>query len=121
MPLFVVACCGGDLERAQALQWAGCNVAAVDSTGGTALICAASEGHAEVVGWLLTAEGGAARLLEARDKGGFTAFLAACINGQLECAKVLHRAECDVTARKTRVDGFPPRSGKELAHAERGS
>ena len=74
-------------------------MAAVDSTGETALHAAARGGHAcEVVEWLLTAEVGALQLLEARDAFRATAFIVACICGHLESAKVLHRAECDVTA-----------------------
>ena len=38
MPSFFLdACCDGDLEHVQALHRAGCDVAAVDSTGETAL------------------------------------------------------------------------------------
>ena len=62
-----------------------------------ALHAAAQGGSAEVLEWLLSAEVGALRLLEAQNGHG-TTFVDACWDGHVECAKVLHRAECDVTA-----------------------
>jgi hypothetical protein len=95
---FLCACNIGQLECAQALAAAGCDVAAAGSEGDTALTRAVVEGHAAVVAWLL-GEGGAAGTLEALDENGVTAFLRACggaRGGQLECAQALAAAGCDM-------------------------
>jgi ankyrin repeat protein len=72
---FLRACIMGQLECAQALAAAGCDVAAASSIGSTALMAAANKGHAAVVAWLL-GEGGAAGTLETRDEYGYTALIA---------------------------------------------
>jgi ankyrin repeat protein len=92
---FHFACERGQLDCAQALAAAGCDVAAAGSKSNTALMLAAGEGHAVVVAWLL-GEGGAAGTLEARNEEGDTAFIFACNNGQLACAQALAAAGCDV-------------------------
>jgi ankyrin repeat protein len=95
---FLLACDRGQLECARALAAAGCDVAAVCNVAGhTALMAAAGEGHGAVVTWLL-GEGGAVGTLQARNKGGDTAFLLACYTGRLECARALAAAGCDVAA-----------------------
>ena len=94
---FLVACGEGHLECAQALAASGCDIAATSSEGDTALMLAAHEGHVVVVAWLL-GEGGAAGTLEVQDDDGDTAFLSACGEGQLECARALVAAGCDVAA-----------------------
>ena len=45
---------------------------------------------------------GISETLEARDKGGDTAFLQACNGGQLACMRVLAAAGCDVVATNSR-------------------
>jgi ankyrin repeat protein len=92
---FLAACAEGQLECAQALAAAGCDVAAACSDGTTALMRAAGEGNTVVLAWLL-GEGGAAGTLEARNNHGCTAFLLACVLGQLECVELLARAGCDM-------------------------
>jgi ankyrin repeat protein len=94
---FVQACFVGSLECAQALAAAGCAVATASSNGSTALMVAARKDHPAVLTWLL-GEGGVARMLEARDEYGYTAFHWACDVGQLECAQALAAAGCDVDA-----------------------
>ena len=89
---YVWACHQGQLQCAQALAAAGCDLTAAGNDGRTALICAASEGQTEVMKFLLTAEGGAVELLESRDEAGATAILAACREGHLESAKMLRGA-----------------------------
>ena len=106
---FLEACRDGRLESAQELRRSGCGDAVTafcvvaasrpSSADRTGLHGAARAGRTEVVVWLLTAEGGAARLLEARtNEGGATAFFLACRNGHLDCAQVLQRVGCDVSA-----------------------
>ena len=92
---FLWACFMGQLECAQALALAGCDLAGTNSKGSTALMAASSGGHAAVLSWLL-GEGGVADTLEARDQTDLTAFLWACNNGKLECAQALALAGCDV-------------------------
>jgi ankyrin len=92
---FLAACNTGDTESVKLLAQAGCNTAAMDSTGANALIHTASSGEAAAVraaldaGWCD---------LEARATGGLTAFLRACYTGDTECMELLVRAGCDTAA-----------------------
>eukprot|EP01046_Picozoa_sp_COSAG06_P077824 COSAG06_NODE_25529_length_634_cov_4.142056_1_plen_117_part_10 len=76
------------------LQQAGCDVFAIDLHDQTGLRLSAAGGHAAAVRWMLAAEAE----LDARDKQGSTAFLAACFDGQVGCMDVLQQAGCDVSA-----------------------
>jgi ankyrin repeat protein len=112
---FLLACDRGQLECGQALAAAGCDVAAACNAGNTALIAAAGKGHPAVLAWLIE-EGGAAGALETRDEDGDTAFLQACVAGQLECAQALAAAGCDVAAATSAGDTalkYAAREGQE--------
>ena len=74
-------------EGVQALLDAGCNAAAMNNRGQTALMIAAAKGHAVLLPRLLA---GGVRL-EARDEAGMTAFLHACARGQAACVGALLR------------------------------
>jgi hypothetical protein len=91
---FLIACGRGDVERMQLLAEAGCDTAAVDSEGVTALMyttfydTVAAVRAALAAGWCE---------LEARDKDGDTAFLTACNVGSVDCMELLIEAGCDAT------------------------
>jgi ankyrin repeat protein len=83
----------GSLEGVKLLLARGAAVNAKETgRGQTALMWAASEGHADVVGALLA--GGAE--VQARSSGGFTAFLFAVREGRLDIAKMLLAAGADI-------------------------
>lgn len=94
---FLWACDAGHVKCIEALAEAGCDTAVryyADSR--TALMCAAICGHVEVVQAILALEG---TDIEAKDAGGYTAFLWAAADNRLKCVKVLAEAGCDTAVR----------------------
>eukprot|EP01045_Picozoa_sp_COSAG04_P019896 COSAG04_NODE_1977_length_5094_cov_11.505105_3_plen_871_part_00 len=103
---FLIACCNGSAECMQLLADAGCDTAAtndaeaagrVETAGGgeTALICAVQSNVPAAVRLALEKGWGE---LEVSTKGGYTAFLGACLVGSIECMKILADAGCDTAA-----------------------
>jgi ankyrin repeat protein len=97
----------GHLEVARLLLDAGANPSLENSNGDTPLMDAAEHGHLEVLR-LLLARG--ASLGASND--GWTAFHAASLHNQVECAEALAQAGCDVGLRTN--DG---ETGREFAAA----
>ena len=93
--IFLLACREGQVECAEELLRAGCNVDAVDaSSGDTGLLAAVAHGHVALIPLLV----GSGAELEARDADGDTAFVCACAFGQLGCAWALLGAGSDLNA-----------------------
>jgi ankyrin repeat protein len=110
---FTALCQAAALGRLEAVEVArlllegGADPSLASSIGVTPLIQAAGNGQLEVLRLLL--ERGAA--VDATEPAtGSTAFHAACINGQVECAESLARAGCDVGIKDS--DG---QTGREVA------
>jgi hypothetical protein len=109
LPLvFHFACRRGQLDFAKALVQAGCDVAATDQQGRTALMWAAENDQTQIVEWLLLQDEG--QMLEARSRtyvrkepclttvGNKTAFLFACRHGAMQVVALLAGASCDTAA-----------------------
>ena len=91
------ACVEGSAEVIIMLAEAGCDTAVTNSKGHTALMLAAFTGSVAAVRAVLGL-GGARAALEARDNHGYTAFLWACFEGNVEFIAVLAEAGCDTAA-----------------------
>jgi ankyrin repeat protein len=87
----MIAVCRGCNKIAELLLAAGADKEASNSTGSTALLCAAQENHYKCVELLLTA--GAEK--EAKTIRGDTALIFACQDGHAKCAEVLLKAGAD--------------------------
>ena len=93
---FLLACYKGHVDCMQLLAEAGCNTAAKDNDGQTALMLTACSGVAAAVHAALAA--GWCEL-EGTDSDGDTAFLAACNQGHAECMQLLAEAGCNTAAK----------------------
>ena len=89
----LVAAAHGRLEVARLLLDAGADPSLAASDGLTPLMCAAGQGHPEVLGLLL---GRGAVVDAAHPDSGATAFHQACFSNQPDCVEALARAGCDV-------------------------
>jgi ankyrin repeat protein len=108
--VYLFTCRRGLLDSAKAMVQAGCDPAAVDHEGQTALISAAENNQTNIVEWLLQGED---QMLEARGRtrvqlhgkplqvtsGNKTAFLVSCQHGALHSVALLVGAGCDTAAR----------------------
>ena len=91
----LLACDGGHTDCIRSLAAIGCSFRARTEAGQTALMLAARSAAKSAVEEVLD-EGSAE--LEARDAGGYTAFLWACLGGDVGCMDALVRAGCDRAA-----------------------
>ena len=98
---FLMACDHGDAESVLKLAAAGCDTTAKTPSGQTGLILAVQSGNLDAVARVLHVGGSE---LEARDEDGGTAFLIACLKGQVEVVGALAKAGCDTT--KTTSGGY---------------
>ena len=93
-PLLNLPAANGSLACARVLLAAGAPVDDADPSGLTPLMCAAHQGHEEMVRLLL--EAGAS--LEQRDQEGYTALMFAANEGESDCVCALLEAGADVNA-----------------------
>jgi ankyrin repeat protein len=109
LPLvFHFVCMCRQLDFAKALVQAGCDVAATDELGRTALVWAAKSDQTQILEWMLQQDEG--QMMEARSRthvrtepcpmtvGNKTAFLFAYRKGAVQSAALLAEAGCDTAA-----------------------
>eukprot|EP01047_Picozoa_sp_COSAG01_P073781 COSAG01_NODE_12128_length_1797_cov_1.280919_2_plen_135_part_00 len=89
---FLQACMGGCPERIAVAAEAGCDTVARNRRGMTGLMLAAGWGSTAAAQAVLDLDG---TELEAKDEVGYTAFLWACVNGNIDCIRALAEAGCD--------------------------
>jgi ankyrin repeat protein len=106
----IVAVVCGMLEGARLLLDGGADPSLAGRDGNTPLMVAAANGQLELLRVLL---GRGAAVDAAHPGSGYTAFHAACIDNQAECAEALARAGCDVGLKDNNE-----KTGQQLAEAQ---